>query len=108
MRFCGQFHSFEIAPPYDEDALNEAATRLCNCDKAITYRKQQQRKEAAQAAIIEKFGSGAAAEELEQPAETQALLCAVAQEAIAGRIVKASIKLRGDVKADFTITSKDI
>lgn len=58
-RFCGQAGMVHALSGWDQDQVDEAVTRKCECDEAKKYAESKERVLKAKNRITELFGSGA-------------------------------------------------
>lgn len=71
-RFCGQSIIVEDGAEMTAPQLEEAATMLCECDKAREYQESANRRTVAKQRVGELFGEGAG--EYKQPEAVQSIL----------------------------------
>lgn len=71
-RFCGQSIIVEDGAEMTAPQLEEAATMLCECDKAREYQESANRRTVAKQRVGELFGEGAG--EYRQPDAVQQIL----------------------------------
>jgi hypothetical protein len=91
----------ELTQPQAE----EQATMTCICSQAVEYRKEKQRKEKAMKNVSALFGEDAAADKRCEDGVVDILKLAV-EEIYTGELAKATLNLRGGVKASVSQNSK--
>lgn len=104
-RYCGQIQ--EVGPHQTQAEADDTASEVCNCPGARAARRERERVEDAQERVHRLFGDGA--EELGfKPVHDAAvdLLDQVVELIAKGPISSASLNIRGQCKAKFSITSK--
>ena len=105
-RYCGQLQ--EVGPHPSQAAADETATEVCSCPSARTARRITEQIEDAQNRVNRLFGEGAEDLGFKPIAGDGAieLLERVVELIARGPISSASINIRGQCKAKFSITSK--
>lgn len=104
-RYCGQLQ--EVGPHPSQAAADETATEVCNCPKARNERRVHEQIEDARERVQRLFGDGAASLDFKPiPDEAVGLLERVVELIARGPISSASLNVRGQCKAKFSITSK--
>jgi len=105
-QYCGQLQ--EVGPHPSQAAADETATEVCSCPQARTARRIAEQIEDAQDRVNRLFGEGA--EDLGfKPVAGDGvidLLEKVVELIARGPISSASLNIRGQCKAKFSITSK--
>lgn len=105
-KYCGQIQ--EVGPHPSQAAADETATEVCSCTRARTARRIAEQIEGARERVKRLFGDGA--EDLGfKPIAGDgalALLENVVELIAKGPISSATINVRGQCKAKFSITSK--
>lgn len=105
-KYCGQLQ--EVGPHPSQAAADETATEVCSCTRARTARRIAEQIEDARDRVNRLFGDGA--EDLGfKPIAGDgalALLENVVELIAKGPISSATINVRGQCKAKFSITSK--
>ena len=104
-QYCGQLQ--EVGPHPSQAAADETASEVCNCQEARTARRVREQIEDAQERVQRLFGDGA--ENLGfKPVHVDAvsLLESVVELIARGPISSATINVRGQCKAKFSVTSK--
>lgn len=105
-RYCGQLQ--EVGPHPSQAAADETATEVCSCPSARTARRIAEQIEDAQDRVNRLFGEGAEDLGFKPIAGDGAidLLEKVVELIARGPISSASLNIRGQCKAKFSITSK--
>lgn len=105
-RYCGQLQ--EVGPHPSQAAADETATEVCSCPSARTARRIAEQIEDAQSRVNRLFGEGAEDLGFKPIAGDGAieLLERVVELIARGPISSASLNIRGQCKAKFSITSK--
>ena len=105
-RYCGQLQ--EVGPHPSQAAADETATEVCSCPSARTARRTAEQIEDAQSRVNRLFGEGAEDLGFKPIAGDGAieLLERVVELIARGPISSASLNIRGQCKAKFSITSK--
>ena len=105
-RYCGQLQ--EVGPHPSQAAADETATEVCSCPSARTARRTTEQIEDAQSRVNRLFGEGAEDLGFKPIAGDGAikLLEHVVELIARGPISSASLNIRGQCKAKFSITSK--
>ena len=105
-RYCGQLQ--EVGPHPSQAAADETATEVCSCPSARTARRIAEQIEDAQNRVNRLFGEGAEDLGFKPIAGDGAieLLERVVELIARGPISSASLNIRGQCKAKFSITSK--
>ncbi len=105
-RYCGQLQ--EVGPHPSQAAADQTASEVCSCPQARTARRISEQIEDAQDRVNRLFGEGA--EDLGfKPVAGDGvigLLEKVVELIARGPISSASLNIRGQCKAKFSITSK--
>lgn len=109
-RFCGQMASiaadaFDTLEELTEDQLVERATLSCNCDGAVQYKAEIQRKTKALKNVSALFGDDAPKEK-RLPARVVRLLQDAAEMLCDDCMEKMTLNLWGGVKATLSQNSK--
>lgn len=104
-RFCGQMMQISEEEQLTQPQAEEQATMSCNCDAAIEYQKEKQRKEKAMKNVSVLFGEDAAPEKRVGEGIVSILRAAV-EEIYSGGLAKVTLNLRGGVKASISQNSK--
>ena len=105
-RYCGQLQ--EVGPHPSQAAADETATEVCSCPSARTARRTAEQIEDAQSRVNRLFGEGAEDLGFKPIVGDGAikLLEHVVELIAQGPISSASLNIRGQCKAKFSITSK--
>ena len=105
-KYCGQLQ--EVGPHPSQAAADETASDVCNCPSARTARRISEQIEDARDRVNRLFGDGAEDLGFKPVAGDGAIgILELAVELIArGPISSATINVRGQCKAKFSITSK--
>lgn len=105
-RYCDQLQ--EVGPHPSQAAADETATEVCSCPSARTARRIAEQIEDAQDRVNRLFGEGAEDLGFKPIAGDGAidLLEKVVELIARGPISSASLNIRGQCKAKFSITSK--
>lgn len=105
-RYCGQLQ--EVGSHPSQAAADETATEVCSCPSARTARRTAEQIEDAQSRVNRLFGEGAEDLGFKPIAGDGAieLLERVVELIARGPISSASLNIRGQCKAKFSITSK--
>lgn len=105
-RYCGQLQ--EVGPHPSQAAADETATEVCSCPSARTARRTAEQIEDAQSRVNRLFGEGAEDLGFKPIAGDGAieLLERVVELIARGPISSASLNIRGQCKAKFSITGK--
>ena len=105
-RYCGQLQ--EVGPHPSQAAADETATEVCSCPSARTARRTAEQIEDARDRVNRLFGEGAEDLGFKPIAGDGAieLLERVVELIARGPISSASLNIRGQCKAKFSITSK--
>lgn len=105
-RYCGQLQ--EVGPHPSQAAADETATEVCSCPSARTARRIAEQIEDAQDRVNRLFGERAETLGFKPIAGDGAieLLEKVVELIARGPISSASLNIRGQCKAKFSITSK--
>ena len=105
-KYCGQLQ--EVGPHPSQAAADETATEVCSCPSARTARRTTEQIEDAQSRVNRLFGEGAEDLGFKPIAGDGAikLLEHVVELIARGPISSASLNIRGQCKAKFSITSK--
>ena len=105
-KYCHQLQ--EVGPHPSQAAANETATEVCSCPSARTARRIAEQIEDAQSRVNRLFGEGAEDLGFKPIAGDGAieLLERVVELIARGPISSASLNIRGQCKAKFSITSK--
>lgn len=105
-QYCGQLQ--EVGPHPSQAAADETATEVCSCPKAKTARRIAEQIEDARDRVNRLFGDGAEDLGFKPIAGDGAidLLKKVVELIARGPISSASLNIRGQCKAKFSITSK--
>lgn len=105
-RYCGQLQ--EVGPHPSQAAADETATEVCSCPSARTARRTAEQIEDVQSRVNRLFGEGAEDLGFKPIAGDGAieLLERVVELIARGPISSASLNIRGQCKAKFSITSK--
>lgn len=104
-QYCGQIQ--EVGPHPSQSAADETASEVCNCPRARDERRVRERAEDARERVERLFGDSA--EELGfKPVADDAvhLLESVVEMIARGPVSSASLNIRGQCKAKFSVTSK--
>lgn len=104
-QYCGQLQ--EVGPHPSQAAADETASEVCNCPRARDERRVRERAEDARERVERLFGDSA--EELGfKPVADDAvhLLESVVEMIARGPVSSASLNIRGQCKAKFSVTSK--
>lgn len=104
-RFCGQMMQIPAEEQLTQPQAEEQATMSCNCDAAVEYQKEKQRKEKAMKNVSVLFGEDAAPEKRVGEGIVNILRAAV-EEIYSGGLAKVTLNLRGGVKASISQNSK--
>jgi len=104
-RFCGQMITIDSDEQLTKPQAEEQATMCCNCDAAVEYQKEKQRKEKAMKNVSVLFGEDAAPEKRVGEGIVSILRAAV-EEIYSGGLAKVTLNLRGGVKASISQNSK--
>lgn len=104
-RFCGQMMQISAEEQLTQPQAEEQATMSCNCDAAVEYQKEKQRKEKAMKNVSVLFGEDAAPEKRVGEGIVSILRAAV-EEIYSGGLAKVTLNLRGGVKASISQNSK--
>lgn len=104
-RFCGQMVQIESDKELTQPQAEEQATMSCNCDAAVEYQKEKQRKEKAMKNVSVLFGEDAAHGKRVGEGIVSILRAAV-EEIYYGGLAKVTLNLRGGVKASISQNSK--
>ena len=104
-RFCGQTIAIETEESLTSPQLAEEATMRCTCEQAVEYQKEKQRKEKALKNVSVLFGQDAAPEK-RVGEEIVSILSAAVEEIYTGGPAKATLNLRGGVKASVSQNAK--
>ena len=104
-RFCGQMMQISAEEQLTQPQAEEQATMSCNCDAAVEYQKEKQRKEKAMKNVSVLFGEDAAPEKRVGEGIVSILRAAV-EEIYSGGLAKVTLNLRGGVKASISQHSK--
>ncbi len=104
-RFCGQMIQLEADDKLTQPQAEELATMSCQCDKAVEYQKEKQRKEKAMKNVSVLFGEDAPPEKRTSEGIVNILRAAV-EEIYTGGLAKVTLNLRGGVKASISQNSK--
>lgn len=104
-RYCGQMQ--EVGPHPSQAHADETASEVCNCPKARSERRVHEQIEDARDRVQRLFGEGAESLDF-RPVSDEAvgLLDHVVEMIARGPISSASINIRGQCKAKFSVTSK--
>lgn len=105
-KYCRQLQ--EVGPHPSQAAADETATEVCSCPSARTARRTAEQIEDAQSRVNRLFGEGAEDLGFKPIAGDGAieLLERVVELIARGPISSASLNIRGQCKAKFSITSK--
>jgi len=105
-RYCGQLQ--EVGPHPSQAAADETATEVCSCPSARTARRTAEQIEDAQSRVNRLSREGAEDLGFKPIAGGSAieLLERVVEQIARGPISSASLNIRGQCKAKFSITSK--
>ena len=105
-KYCRQLQ--EVGPHPSQAAADETATEVCSCPSARTARRTAEQIEDAQSRVNRLFGEGAEDLGFKPIAGDGAieLLERVVELIARGAISSASLNIRGQCKAKFSITSK--
>ena len=105
-QYCGQLQ--EVGPLPSQAAADEIATEVCSCPSARTARRIAEQIEDARDRVNRLFGEGAEDLGFKPIAGdgTIDLLEKVVEQIARGPISSASLNIRGQCKAKFSITSK--
>lgn len=98
-RFCGQLKRFYLQEEWDEERLNEEASKLCGCSDSKQYDYDCGRLEYARDTICEKFNDAYANQ------EARDLLCQLAEAVISEKIIRSIVSLPNGVKATISLTA---
>lgn len=104
-RFCGQMMQIQTEEQLTQPQAEEEATMSCNCEAAVEYQKEKQRKEKAMKNVSVLFGEDAAPEKRAGEGIVNILRAAV-EEIYSGGLAKVTLNLRGGVKASISQNSK--
>jgi hypothetical protein len=104
-RFCGQMVQIETDKELTQPQAEEQATMTCNCTEAVEYQKEKQRKEKAMMNVSALFGENAAPDKRCGEGIVNILKAAV-EEIYTGGLAKATLNLRGGVKASISQNAK--
>lgn len=104
-RYCGQLQ--EVGPHPSQAAADETASEVCNCPRARDERRVRERAEDARERVARLFGDDAEELGFKPVADDAVRLLEQVVEMIArGPISSASLNIRGQCKAKFSVTSK--
>ncbi len=104
-RFCGQMIQLDTEEKLTKPQAEEMATMTCGCSEAVEYQKEKQRKEKALKNVSTLFGEDALPEKRIGEGIVNILRAAV-EEIYSGGLAKATLNLRGGVKASISQNSK--
>lgn len=104
-RFCGQMVQFMGDKDLTEPQAQEIATTNCDCDEAVEYQKEKNRKENALKNVQKLFGEDAPSDKRIRD-DIVKILTAAVEEIYTGGLAKATLNLRGGVKASVSQNSK--
>lgn len=104
-RFCGQMMQISAEEQLTQPQAEEQATMSCNCDAAVEYQKEKQRKEKAMKNVSVLFGEDAAPEKRVGEGIVSILRAAV-EEIYSGGLAKVTLNLRGGSKPQFLKIAK--
>ena len=93
-RFCGQMMQISTEEQLTQPQAEEQATMSCNCDAAVEYQKEKQRKEKAMKNVSVLFGEDAGPEKRVGQGIVNILRAAV-EEIYSGGLAKVTLNLRG-------------
>lgn len=97
-KFCGQMVQIQEALT-DEDAV-EAATMACECQEAVSYRREKERRERTLQNVRTLFGRE------EDSDGTVRILLAAAGGVLDGEVTKASLTLYDGTRASISLTAQ--
>ena len=100
-RFCGQIAQFKALEEFNENELDELATELCECDGAITYTREKDRRERAHQRIDELF-----ADEDNMTEERMTYIHGAVEPVMDGTLEKVAVTLASTIKAEIALTAK--
>lgn len=104
-QYCGQLQ--EVGPHPSQAAADETASEVCNCPRARDERRVRERAEDARERVERLFGDSAEELGFKPVADAAVHLLESVVEMIArGPISSASLNIRGQCKAKFSVTSK--
>lgn len=104
-QYCGQLQ--EVGPHPSQAAADETASEVCNCPRARDKRRVRERAEDARERVGRLFGDSAEELGFKPVADAAVHLLECVVEMIArGPISSASLNIRGQCKAKFSVTSK--
>lgn len=104
-RFCGQMIQFEGDSDLTDPQAQEIATMNCECEEAVRYQREKNRKENALKNVSTLFGEGAVKEKRVGDGILNILRAAV-EEVYTGEIARVTLNLRGGVKASISQNAK--
>jgi hypothetical protein len=97
-KFCGQLVKIQDMPTGEGAA--EAATMACECQEAVSYRREKKRRERTLDNVRALFGKGEDSDGAVQ------ILLAAAEGVLDGEITKIALTLYDGTKASISQTSK--
>ena len=104
-QYCDQLQ--EVGPHPSQAAADETASEVCNCPRARDERRVRERAEDARERVERLFGDSAEELGFKPVADAAVHLLESVVEMIArGPISSASLNIRGQCKAKFSVTSK--
>lgn len=108
-KFCGQVATIHPAfGPWDQEKLDECASEVCGCPKAIIYSGRKERLEKAAKLIDMKFGHSSQEDDyfIEDCGEVCELLNNIARAVIYERVGKTSVRITAKIKCDISLNAK--
>lgn len=104
-RFCGQMIQMGDDCDLTQPQAEEKATMLCKCSEAVDYQKEKQRKEKALKNVSTLFGENAPSGKKVEDGIINILNASI-EEIYSGELAKATLNLRGGIKACISQNSK--
>lgn len=104
-RFCGQSVIVEDGAEMTAPQLEEAATMLCECDKAREYQESANRRTVAKQRVGELFGEGAG--EYRQPDAVQQILLNTIDAICDKKMKVATVTIRTGLRCRIMQMAKD-
>jgi len=104
-RFCGQMVQIGAEEELTGPQAEEEAVMACTCAEAAEYQKEKQREEKALKNVSVLFGEDAVPEKRIGEGAVD-ILRAAAVEICSGGLEKATLNLRGGIKASITQNSR--
>lgn len=104
-RFCGQSRMIEHEDTLTEPQLEETATLQCECEQAMAYKEQANRRSTAKQRVNELFGDGAG--DLKQPEAVLTIILKTVDAICDKKMKAATITIRSGLRCRIMQMAKD-